>query len=129
MSERLIIDARRHLNWNRRLFSDGSTLLLWSAWLWLCRSLLLRLAHTVGVALGVQHHSVARPYPGTGMPSIEDAVFALLGTCSLLMLWNRLASQPAPTPRLTIHAHPTMSEAVMEAAAAAMGEAVHIINR
>ncbi|HEY4178990.1 MAG TPA: dihydrolipoyl dehydrogenase [Kofleriaceae bacterium] len=31
--------------------------------------------------------------------------------------------------RLTIHAHPTMSEAVMEAAAAAMGEAVHIINR
>jgi dihydrolipoamide dehydrogenase len=31
--------------------------------------------------------------------------------------------------RLTIHAHPTMSEAVMEAAAAAMGEAIHIINR
>ncbi len=31
--------------------------------------------------------------------------------------------------RLTIHAHPTLSEAVMEAAAAALGEAVHIINR
>ena len=31
--------------------------------------------------------------------------------------------------RLTIHAHPTMPEALMEAAAAAMGEAVHIINR
>jgi dihydrolipoyl dehydrogenase len=31
--------------------------------------------------------------------------------------------------RLTIHPHPTLSEAVMEAAAAAMGEAVHIINR
>jgi dihydrolipoamide dehydrogenase len=26
----------------------------------------------------------------------------------------------------TIHAHPTLSEAVMEAAAAAMGEAIHI---
>ncbi len=31
--------------------------------------------------------------------------------------------------RLTIHAHPTLSEAMMEAAAAALGEAVHVINR
>lgn len=31
--------------------------------------------------------------------------------------------------RLTIHPHPTLSEAIMEAAAAALGEAVHIINR
>ena len=31
--------------------------------------------------------------------------------------------------RLTIHPHPTLSEAVMEAAAAALGEAVHVINR
>jgi dihydrolipoamide dehydrogenase len=30
---------------------------------------------------------------------------------------------------LTIHPHPTLSEAVREAAAAALGEAVHIINR
>jgi dihydrolipoamide dehydrogenase len=31
--------------------------------------------------------------------------------------------------RLTIHPHPTLSEAIMESAAAALGEAVHIINR
>ncbi len=31
--------------------------------------------------------------------------------------------------RLTIHPHPTLSEAVMEAAAVAMGEAIHVINR
>ncbi len=31
--------------------------------------------------------------------------------------------------RLTIHPHPTLSEAIMEAAAAAMGEAIHIVNR
>ena len=31
--------------------------------------------------------------------------------------------------RLTIHPHPTLSEAMMEAAAAALGEAIHIINR
>ena len=31
--------------------------------------------------------------------------------------------------RLTIHPHPTLSEAIMESAAAALGEAIHIINR
>jgi dihydrolipoamide dehydrogenase len=31
--------------------------------------------------------------------------------------------------RLTIHPHPTLSEAMMEAAAAALGEAIHIVNR
>ncbi len=31
--------------------------------------------------------------------------------------------------RLTIHPHPTLSEAMMEAAAASQGEAVHIVNR
>jgi dihydrolipoamide dehydrogenase len=31
--------------------------------------------------------------------------------------------------RLTIHPHPTLSEAVMEAAAVALGEAIHVINR
>ena len=30
---------------------------------------------------------------------------------------------------LTVHPHPTLSEAVMEAAAAALGEAVHVVNR
>ena len=31
--------------------------------------------------------------------------------------------------RLTIHPHPTLAEAMMEAAAAALGEAIHVINR
>jgi dihydrolipoamide dehydrogenase len=31
--------------------------------------------------------------------------------------------------RLTIHPHPTLSEALMEAAAASQGEAIHLINR
>jgi dihydrolipoamide dehydrogenase len=31
--------------------------------------------------------------------------------------------------RLTIHPHPTLSEAVMEAATASLGEAIHVINR
>ncbi|CAN5878674.1 dihydrolipoyl dehydrogenase [soil metagenome] len=31
--------------------------------------------------------------------------------------------------RLTVHAHPTLSEAIMEAASVALGEAIHVINR
>jgi dihydrolipoamide dehydrogenase len=31
--------------------------------------------------------------------------------------------------RLTVHPHPTLSEAIMEASAAALGEAVHVMNR
>jgi dihydrolipoamide dehydrogenase len=31
--------------------------------------------------------------------------------------------------RLTVHPHPTLSEAIMEASAVALGEAIHVINR
>jgi dihydrolipoamide dehydrogenase len=30
---------------------------------------------------------------------------------------------------MTVHPHPTLSEAIMEAAKAAQGEAIHIVNR
>jgi dihydrolipoamide dehydrogenase len=30
---------------------------------------------------------------------------------------------------LTVHAHPTLAEAVMEAAKASLGEAIHMLNR
>ncbi|HTQ37108.1 MAG TPA: poly-beta-1,6-N-acetyl-D-glucosamine biosynthesis protein PgaD [Steroidobacteraceae bacterium] len=99
MANHLIINARRQLSWNRRLFSDASTLALWSMWLWLCRSALLRLAGIVGVAIGMRHTAAHAQSPDD-MVSFEDAAAALFGTCSLLMLWNRLASQPAPTPRV-----------------------------
>jgi poly-beta-1,6-N-acetyl-D-glucosamine biosynthesis protein PgaD len=101
----LIIDARRQLSWNRRLFSDASTLVLWSMWLWMCRSAVLRMVGTLGVMAGISagSHS-ASPAVIAGMFSIEDAALALVGTGATLMLWNRLASQPAPMPR--IHAVP-----------------------
>lgn len=101
----LIIDARRQLSWNRRLFSDASTLAMWSIWLCLCRSAVVRIAGTLGVMLGISHagNRVARMVI-TSMFSIEDAALALVGTGATLMLWNRLASQPAPLPK--IHAVP-----------------------
>jgi poly-beta-1,6-N-acetyl-D-glucosamine biosynthesis protein PgaD len=103
----LIINARRQLSWNRRLFSDASTLALWSVWLWLCRSALVRLVGMFGVALGLRHSAVHGASAGQLMfagavLTIEDAAVALLGTCGVLMLWNRLASQPAPTPRINL---------------------------
>jgi dihydrolipoamide dehydrogenase len=30
---------------------------------------------------------------------------------------------------LTVHPHPTLPEALMEASAAALGEAIHLVNR
>jgi poly-beta-1,6-N-acetyl-D-glucosamine biosynthesis protein PgaD len=106
VSKPLIINARRHLSWNRRLLSDASTLVLWTMWLWLCRSALLRFIGMMSVALGLRHsaHGAAAGqlvFAGAVL-TIEDAAVALVGTCGMLMLWNRLASQPAPTPRLNL---------------------------
>jgi poly-beta-1,6-N-acetyl-D-glucosamine biosynthesis protein PgaD len=98
----VIIDARRQLSWNRRLFSDASTLALWSFWLWLCRSAVVRMMGMLGVMLGISHSGkhAATPLMLAGMYTLEDAALALVGTGTLLMLWNRLASQPAPTPSI-----------------------------
>jgi poly-beta-1,6-N-acetyl-D-glucosamine biosynthesis protein PgaD len=87
----MIIDARRQLSWNRRLFSDVSTLALWSMWLWMCRPVLFG-----------TRHAFAHGLPTHGVLALEDVVAALIGTCIVLMLWNRLASQPAPTPRINL---------------------------
>jgi poly-beta-1,6-N-acetyl-D-glucosamine biosynthesis protein PgaD len=106
VSKPLIINARRHLSWNRRLLSDASTLVLWTMWLWLCRSALLRFIGMMGVMLGLRHaaHGATTGqlmFAGAVL-TIEDAAVALVGTCGMLMLWNRLSSQPAPMPRLNM---------------------------
>ncbi|MEL7239452.1 MAG: FAD-dependent oxidoreductase, partial [Planctomycetota bacterium] len=49
----------------------------------------------------------------------------LIGEACLALEMGSLAEDVA----LTVHVHPTLSEGVMEAAKAARGEAVHIINR
>ncbi len=81
MKNPLIINARHQLRWHQRFVSDASTLLLWSVWLWLCRP-------------------VVFPWHAGAMVSLEGAMLALVGTGALLMIWNRLASQPAVRPRL-----------------------------
>jgi dihydrolipoamide dehydrogenase len=49
----------------------------------------------------------------------------LIAECCLALEMGALAEDLA----LTVHVHPTLSEGIMEAAKAARGEAVHIINR
>lgn len=98
MNSRPIINARRQLGWRHRLFSDAGTLALWSAWLWLCRPVILGGAGMASVALGIK-----RPVPAalaTGaMPSVEEMALLLIGVSALLLLWNRLSREPAVRPR------------------------------
>ena len=49
----------------------------------------------------------------------------LIGEACLALEMGSLAEDVA----LTVHVHPTLSEGVMEAAKAARGEALHIINK
>jgi poly-beta-1,6-N-acetyl-D-glucosamine biosynthesis protein PgaD len=95
----LIINARRQLRWHQRLFCDASTFALWSMWLWMCRPVLLSAMGLVGMMMGYHHPAKHPLFPGA-MVSAEDAVFLLLCTGGLLMLWNRVASQPAVRPRV-----------------------------
>lgn len=97
MHSPLIINARGRLAWHQRLFSDASTLALWSMWLWMCRPALMAAVGVVGVLSGLGHGSVQAALPGT-MWSLEEEAFALLGTGALLMLWNWLSTRPAPRP-------------------------------
>jgi poly-beta-1,6-N-acetyl-D-glucosamine biosynthesis protein PgaD len=101
MSNTLIINARRQLRWQQRLLSDASTFALWSMWLWLCRPVVLSLLGLVGVTLGVSHRPLHPLFPGSAV-TLEDAVVSLLGTGGLLMLWNRVSSQPAVRPECGI---------------------------
>lgn len=96
---RPIINIRRQLRWQQRLFSDAGTLALWSTWLWLCRPAVLGAAGMMGVAFGMK-----RPARGTlaanALPSFEEMALLLIGVSALLLLWNRLSRVPAVRPRV-----------------------------
>jgi poly-beta-1,6-N-acetyl-D-glucosamine biosynthesis protein PgaD len=101
VNARPIINIRHQLSWHRRLYSDASTLALWSAWLWLFRPAIFGAIGMIGVALGMRH-----PAPGTpaehAMPSLEEMVLLLIGVSTLLLLWNRLSRVPAVRPRVNL---------------------------
>ena len=59
------------------------------------------------------------------MEAVGPEVSNLVAEVALAIEMGALASDVG----LTVHAHPTLTEAVMEAANAAIGQAVHALNR
>jgi poly-beta-1,6-N-acetyl-D-glucosamine biosynthesis protein PgaD len=99
VNARPIINIRHQLSWHHRLYSDASTLALWSAWLWLCRPAILGVVGMLGVALGMRHPASGTP-ASNSLPSLEEMVLLLICVSSLLLLWNRLSREPAVQPRV-----------------------------
>jgi poly-beta-1,6-N-acetyl-D-glucosamine biosynthesis protein PgaD len=102
MSESLIINDRRQLHWQRRLFGDASTAALWGFWLWLCRPLIGVMALLAGSGFAAKHGFV---HVALGGPvTIEHTAMALCSTSGSLLLWNMLVERR--TRELAVQAQP-----------------------
>jgi len=60
-----------------------------------------------------------------GVHIVGNGASDLISECALAIEMGAVLRDLA----LTIHPHPTLSEAIMEASAAALGEAIHVVNR
>ena len=100
MNARVIINARRQLDWKRRVFSDVVTAGLWIGWIFLWLPVYRRLHQVVGLHLNfdLAAHEVLE---AVAPISYLHSIVALIGTSVLLLLWTLL-------PRRTVtHAHAT----------------------
>jgi poly-beta-1,6-N-acetyl-D-glucosamine biosynthesis protein PgaD len=95
MSAAPIIDARRLLPWHRRALSDASTAILWSAWLWLWKPLLVAsaVAHLGPRAAPALTPTVGKVLALGSADALQHSVVALLGASGTLFAWNRLPSR------------------------------------
>ncbi len=85
----LIINIRQHLHWRKRLFSDTTTAVMWGAWLYLWRPvLMLGSAQAIwSVHKGTVHFAFATS------DSLEYVIEAVLVGCLVLLLWTFLPSR------------------------------------
>ncbi len=100
MSNNLIINIRQHLHWRKRLFSDTTTAMMWGAWLYLWRPvLMLGSAQAIwSVHQGSVHFAFA---PTSG--SLKYVVEAVLIGCIIMLLWTFLPSRRvSETPEHTL---------------------------
>jgi poly-beta-1,6-N-acetyl-D-glucosamine biosynthesis protein PgaD len=97
MNNSLIINARRHLPWQKRFFSDASTAMLWGGWLWMCRPVLSMLSWIGGLGAGLQPTVLKLLGNGAPAMNLEGSVMALVGTSGTLLLWNLLPAHKAHT--------------------------------
>ncbi len=98
MSDSLIINARPHLRWYRRMFSDASTAMLWGFWLWLWRPALSLYGFLAGLHAGLQPALMKLASVGTPV-SIEGSAVALFSTSSTLLLWSVLTPTQDQRPQ------------------------------
>jgi len=83
----LIIDLRNQLPWHRRYISHTSTAMLWAAWLFLWRPLIL----IVGF-IGVQKPHLLNHFLDVLASALEHGFIALLASALALWLWSNFAS-------------------------------------
>jgi poly-beta-1,6-N-acetyl-D-glucosamine biosynthesis protein PgaD len=102
MSNNLIINIRQHLHWRKRLFSDTTTAMMWGAWLYLWRPvLMLGSAQAIwSVHKGSVHFALA-----STSDSLQYVIEAVLVGCLILLLWTFL-----PTKRATATSERTLED-------------------
>ncbi|HEV2607982.1 MAG TPA: poly-beta-1,6-N-acetyl-D-glucosamine biosynthesis protein PgaD [Xanthomonadaceae bacterium] len=102
MPNKLIINARDTLSWRRRLLSDVVTAIMWAGWILLWFPVFFKLRQVIALHLAVEPATMEVLDTLTPI-SLVHSLIALLGTCTLLLLWTLL-----PSRKLT-HAHGVQS--------------------
>lgn len=98
MSDKLIINVRRHIGWHRRLLSDIATAALWVIWFCLWIPVIVKFHQVILHHLNLQTAAIEALDVMAPIPVVHS-VIALVGTSALLMLWTLL-----PKRKVT-HAH------------------------
>ena len=126
MQKSLIINVRRELGWQRRLFSDATTAALWGAWLWLCQP-------AIGAVAVMCGSHVAAHFAGTGMvctpATLADSALTLASTAGVLLVWKQVATRqarrPPPAPQPDYAAYFGLTPQALEAG---RGNAVCVVH-
>ncbi|MBC7751476.1 MAG: poly-beta-1,6-N-acetyl-D-glucosamine biosynthesis protein PgaD [Candidatus Saccharibacteria bacterium] len=101
MNNPLIINIRKQMDWQQRLFSDSSTALMWAMWLYLWRPMVVITGvHAVNTH-PVLFHFVTKISPAMMSSIIAVVIFGAVG----LLLWARL-----PSNRIRPMAHKTLTD-------------------
>lgn len=98
MSASLIINARDRLSWQQRLLSDGSTVVMWGAWLKLWYPLAKTLT-LVGKLSVVSHLTLMKLMTTDSIGGVPRYAVALVATSGGLLIWSRLPSFRRCTPQ------------------------------
>lgn len=101
MNNPLIINIRKQMDWQQRLFSDSSTALMWAMWLYLWRPMIVITGVKAVNTHPVLFHFVTKISPAMMGSIIAVVIFGAVG----LLLWARL-----PSNRIRPMAHKTLTD-------------------